>query len=195
MKLLWEQLSRSVSEPVHWTPLTVGDWESSLNKPLVTAIAPVCVCTYTCVNVWVYIYTCNIKINIVMMHCTNFTTASSQYESVICSCFMYHMERIQVVCRPQKHLDYPRSHHTLYHTSHSYTLQLCPLLAHLWWSNSLGKCSDSYSRLCYHQPAASSCPQCKQLLIRLKVNMIQLKGLEVNMNLFAIKLTHAGLSQ
>ena len=44
MKLLWEQLNRSVSEPVHWTPLRMGDWESSLNKPLVTAMAPVHVC-------------------------------------------------------------------------------------------------------------------------------------------------------
>ena len=34
-------MSRSVSEPVHWTPLTVGNWEGSLNLPLVTAIAPV----------------------------------------------------------------------------------------------------------------------------------------------------------
>ena len=146
-------------------------------------------------NVWVYIYTCNIKINIVMMHCTNFTTASSQYESVICSCFMYHMERTQAAHRPQRHPDYPMSHHTQCHRFHSYTLQLGPLLAHPWWNNSLGKCSHSYSRLCYPQPAASSCPQCTQLQIRLKVNMIQWKGPEVNMNLIAIKLTHTAMSQ
>ena len=34
IRLLWEQLSRSVSEPVHWTPLTVGDWEESLKIAL-----------------------------------------------------------------------------------------------------------------------------------------------------------------
>ena len=53
MKLLWEQLSRSVSAPVHWKSLTVGDWEGSLNVPLVIAIAPVYVCVCMCVCVCV----------------------------------------------------------------------------------------------------------------------------------------------
>ena len=85
---------------------------------------------------------------------------SQWYFEYFLSIQSYHKERIVVACRPRRHPDYPRSHHTQYHRSHSYTLQLCPLLAHPWWSNSLGKCSDSDSRLCHHQPAASSYPQC-----------------------------------
>ena len=68
--------------------------------------------------------------------------------------------RTQAVCRPQKHPDYPRSHHTLCRRSHWHTLPLYPLLAHPWWSNNQGRCSPSGRMLCYHQPAASSYPQC-----------------------------------
>ena len=72
-----------------------------------------------------------------------------------------HWVKIPVFCRPQRHPDYPRScHHTLYHKLHPYTLLLCLLIADLWRSNSLGRCSHSGRMLCHYQPAASSHPQC-----------------------------------
>ena len=37
----------------------------------------------------------------------------------------YHRERIPVVCRPQRHPDCPRSHHTQFHTSLQCRLLLC----------------------------------------------------------------------
>ena len=143
MEMLWGQLSRSVSEPEHWTPPTVGDREGSLNIPLISAIAPVCF--------WV----CALKR---CTECMDYYDTHRLWANVHYS--TYHKGKNPVAYKPQRHRDCPRNHHTLCHRCHSYTLPLCPLLAGLWWSNSLGKCSHSGRMLCWHQPAASSCPQC-----------------------------------
>ena len=79
----------------------------------------VCVHAYVCVQQqWVHVM-CIVE------------NCETNYIMCFYHIFIYHEWKIQAVCKPQRRPDYPRSHHTQYHRSYSYTLPLCPLIAFL----------------------------------------------------------------